>query len=47
MTKDRAAMAASARSVLALDYQRVIMCHGEVVEDGRDFTTSALAWLLE
>ncbi len=47
VTKDREAMANSARAVLALDYQRVIMCHGDVVEDGREFTTASLDWLLQ
>ena len=47
MTKDRAAMAESAQAVLALDYQRVIMCHGDVVEEGREFTTASLQWLME
>lgn len=47
MTKDKAAMAASARAVLALDYQRVVMCHGAVVDDGREFTAASLQWLLE
>jgi len=44
-TKDREAMAQSAREVLALDFQRVVMCHGEVVEDGRDFAQASLQWL--
>lgn len=46
MTKDKAAMAKSAKAVLALDYQRVVMCHGDVVEDGRDFTATSLEWLV-
>mgnify|MGYP003633092769 CR=1 FL=1 len=46
MAEDREAMARSARAVLDLDYQRVIMCHGEVVEDGREFTRASLDWLL-
>ncbi len=47
MTEDKNAMAESARAVLAMDYKRVIMCHGDVVEDGRAFTTASLDWLLE
>ncbi len=45
VTKDRDAMKLSAEKVLAHDYQRVIMCHGEIVEDGREFTRAGLAWL--
>ncbi len=45
MTKDRDAMKLSAEKVLAHDYRRVIMCHGEIVEDGREFTRAGLAWL--
>jgi len=46
MTEDRVAMERSARAVLALDYKRVVMCHGDVVEEGRNFSAQALAWLL-
>ncbi len=47
MSRDREEMKASAQEVLSLDYQRVIVCHGDVVEQGRDFTRHALGWLLD
>jgi hypothetical protein len=34
MTRDRAAAAASARRILALDFDRLVMAHGDVVETG-------------
>jgi hypothetical protein len=46
MTKDRDAMVKSAKAVLDLDFERVIMGHGDVVDDGRAFTKESLQWLL-
>lgn len=45
MTQDREAMKLSAEKVLSYHYRRVIMCHGEIVADGREFTRAGLAWL--
>lgn len=47
MVKDRAAAAASARRILAWDFERVIMAHGELVEhDAHARMTEALRWML-
>lgn len=47
MVKDRAAAAASARRVVALDFDRLVMAHGEVVEtNARAELEAALAWML-
>lgn len=44
--KDRAAAARSARRVLDLDFERVVVAHGDVVEDdARERTRRALAWM--
>jgi hypothetical protein len=47
VTKDRAAAKRSAEQVLALDLGRIIMCHGEDVEEGRALASAALRWLTE
>lgn len=46
VTKDKEAMRVSARNLLQMDYERVVMCHGEVVDQGRDFSRASLDWLL-
>lgn len=47
MVRDRAAAAASARRLLELDFDRLVMAHGEVVEtDARTQLEAALAWML-
>ncbi len=47
LTKDRAAAAASAQRILAWDFERVIMAHGEIIEeDARARMTEALGWML-
>lgn len=43
--KDRAAAAESASRLLSFDFQRLIVAHGEVVEDARPATERALAWM--
>lgn len=42
---DRAAAQASARNILSWDFRRVVMCHGQIVEDGRDFARGTLSYL--
>ncbi len=45
-TKDRAAAAASIAEVLAWDFDRLVMAHGEVIESGaRAELGEALHWL--
>lgn len=45
-TRDRAAAASSVRRMLAADFDRVVMAHGEVLEsDARARMTTALAWM--
>jgi glyoxylase-like metal-dependent hydrolase (beta-lactamase superfamily II) len=46
LAKDRAALAASARRVLALDFTRVLPGHGDVAEDAHDAAEAALGWML-
>jgi hypothetical protein len=47
LVKDRAAAAASARRLLALPFERLVMAHGEVVgTDARGQLEAALAWML-
>ena len=47
LTKDRAAAAASARAVLDWDFERVVVCHGEIVVEGaKERMREALAPLL-
>lgn len=47
MVRDRVAAAASARRILAWDFERVIMAHGEIIEtDARARMTEALHWML-
>jgi uncharacterized protein DUF4336 len=44
--KDRAAAGRSASRILAWDFRRVVMAHGDVVsEDARERTLRALAWM--
>jgi hypothetical protein len=46
MVKDRAALRASLERVLAWDFERVVVCHGEVQErGGREALRAAFAWL--
>jgi hypothetical protein len=46
MVKDRAALRASLETVLSLDFERVVVCHGEVLErGGREALRSGFAWL--
>ncbi|MEM7154309.1 MAG: DUF4336 domain-containing protein [Myxococcota bacterium] len=45
--KDRAAAAHSARHILGWDFERVVMAHGEIVEQGaRETLEGALGWML-
>lgn len=47
LVRDRAAAAASARRILAWDFERVVMAHGEIVDrDARARMTEALRWML-
>jgi hypothetical protein len=47
LTKDRAAARASLERVLAWDFDRVIVSHGDVLDGGgRDALRAAYAWLL-
>ncbi len=46
LMKDRAALRASLDVVLSLDFERVVVCHGEVLErGGREALRSGFAWL--
>lgn len=46
LVKDRAALRASLDAVLSLDFERVVVCHGEVLEHGgREALRSGFAWL--
>ncbi len=46
-TKDRAAAAESVRQILALDFERLVMAHGEIIEsDAKARLEEALAWML-
>jgi hypothetical protein len=46
MVKDRAALRASVDTVLSWDFERVVVCHGEVLEHGgREALRSGFAWL--
>jgi hypothetical protein len=46
LVKDRAAAAASASTLLTWDFERVIVAHGDVVEDdARERARRALAWM--
>lgn len=47
VTDDKALMKQSAQSVLKLDFRRIIMCHGDVIEDGRAMAERSLSWLLD
>jgi Domain of unknown function (DUF4336) len=47
LVRDRVAAAASARRLLAWDFERVVMAHGEIVEnDAHARMTEALRWML-
>ena len=47
-TKDRAAAGESVRALLALDFDRLVMAHGDVVETGgKAVLETACAWMLE
>lgn len=47
LTRDRAAAAASAARLLALPFDRVIPCHGEVIDrGGHAAAAAALQWML-
>ena len=46
MVKDRGALRASLDVVLAWEFERVVVCHGDVLESGgRDALREAFAWL--
>jgi hypothetical protein len=46
LVKDRAALRASLEAVLGQDFERVVVCHGEVLErGGREALRSGFAWL--
>ena len=46
IVKDRSALRASIEAVLGWDFERVVMCHGEVLEHGgREALRSGFAWL--
>jgi hypothetical protein len=46
LVKDRAALRASLDAVLSLDFECVVVCHGEVLErGGREALRSGFAWL--
>jgi len=46
LIKDRAAAARSASDILGWDFERVVVAHGDVVEDhARERTRRALAWM--
>ena len=46
MVKDRAALRASLDTVLGWDFERVVVCHGEVLErGGREALRDGFAWL--
>jgi Domain of unknown function (DUF4336) len=46
LVKDRAALRTSLDAVLSLDFERVVVCHGEVLErGGREALRSGFAWL--
>jgi hypothetical protein len=46
LVKDRAALRASLNTVLSLEFDRVVVCHGEVLESGgREALRSGFAWL--
>ena len=48
VTKDRAAARASLERMLAWDFDRIIVCHGQVLESGgKDALRRAYAWLLD
>jgi hypothetical protein len=48
VTKDRAAARASIERMLAWDFDRVVVCHGAVLESGgKDALRRAYAWLLD
>jgi hypothetical protein len=47
-SKDRSGFAASAKRIKAWDYDRVIPCHGDVIETGgRTIVNQATAWFTE
>jgi hypothetical protein len=46
LVKDRAALRASLNAVLSLEFDRVVVCHGEVLESGgREALRDGFAWL--
>jgi len=48
VTKDRAAARASLERMLAWDFDRIVVCHGQVLESGgKDALRRAYAWLLD
>jgi hypothetical protein len=46
VAKDKRAMRKSAETLLSLDFRRIVMCHGDVLEDGREMSERQLAWLM-
>lgn len=43
---DEQAMRRSAETLLSLEFRRIVMCHGTVLEDGREMSERELAWLV-
>jgi hypothetical protein len=47
LVRDRPALRASVEKILAWDFERVVVTHGEVLErGGRDALRAGFAWLL-
>jgi hypothetical protein len=47
VVKDRKAARQSAEQVLALDFQRVLVGHGQPIENGREVAEDSLKWLVD
>jgi hypothetical protein len=47
VVKDRKAARQSAEQVLALDFQRVLVGHGQPIENGREVAEESLKWLVD
>jgi len=46
-TRDRTAMKRAALELLELEVQHIVVCHGEVIQGGREVVRREVAWLLE
>lgn len=46
VTRDRAAAKKSAEEILALEFGRVLVCHGETIANGREVAKRSLKWLI-